>query len=637
MTTRTPEPPSSVAALQRVGELWHQERLAVRRQTQELRDALPFPERVKRGLALRNLRYENTEAAGGQHLQLWFHLERPGALDTAQINVGDPVVLWSAAQATRQSGVVARTGATRLSVVVDQGYAAFVEEGEIQLDLEADETTFDRGDAALERFATDPKLAELRELLFGAAEPTFGPRPELQPKDTRLNDTQQTAVALALAAEQVALIHGPPGTGKTRTLVEVVRQHLALGQSVLVTAASNTAVDHLTRQLMLHGVKPIRLGHPTRVAEDLRPRTLETLIQATEEYRLAREWQHEARALHERHHKQKARSGRAPRASDWRIRADRLNADARRSLKEARAKVLRRTRVVCTTAAGADAKLLGSELYDVVILDEATQAPDPIAVAALCRGKRAVLAGDPCQLPPTILDVEAARAGLGSTLFERASRRWSAEATHLLSVQYRMHAMLMSFPSESMYQGRLEADPSVAERKLDELPGVVADPERDAPWTLVDTSGTGWDEAIDPESLSTFNREHAARTALEVRRLLERGVNPNDIAAITPYAAQVRLLRSLLADAVAQGLEIGTVDGFQGREKEAIVVDLVRSNADGALGFLNDIRRTNVALTRAKRCLVVVCDGSTLAQHPYYRALVEAAEAAGVWQSCFGA
>jgi len=360
------------------------------------------------------------------------------------------------------------------------------------------------------------------------------------------------------------------------------------------------------------------------------------LIQATEEYRLAREWQHEARTLHERHHKQKARSGRTVQRSDWRIRANRLNADARRSLKEARAKVLRRTRVVCTTAAGADSKLLGNERYDVVILDEATQAPDPIAVAALCRGKRAVLAGDPCQLPPTIVDVEAARAGLGSTLFERASRRWSDEATHLLSVQYRMHAMLMSFPSASMYRGRLEADPSVAERRLDELPGVVADPEREAPWTLVDTSGTGWDEAIDPESRSTFNREHAARAALEVRRLLERGVNPSDIAAITPYVAQVRLLRSLLADAVAQGLEIGTVDGFQGREKEAIVVDLVRSNADGALGFLSDIRRTNVALTRAKRCLVVVCDGATLAQHPYYRALVEAAEAAGVWQSCFG-
>lgn len=626
---------NSERELQRLVDLWQQEKLAVRRQTRELRDALPFKQRVERGLALKNLRYENTEAGGGQHLYLWFELERPGALEGAQIHVGDPVVLWTSEQQQRQTGVVGRRGQTRVSIVVDHDYARFVEQGGIHLDLEADETTFERGEAALKRFLSDKKLAPLRELLFGEAEPSFGPRPEVALKDQRLNPTQRAAVSLALAAEQVALIHGPPGTGKTRTLVEVVRQHLGLGRSILVTAASNTAVDHLTRQLLAQGVKPLRLGHPTRVAEDLRPRTLETQMQTTEEYQLARQWQNEARLLREKFHKDQARSGRGAQSRDWMIRANRLNADARRSLKEARAKVLRRARVVCTTAAGADSQLLGSEPYDVVVLDEATQAPDPVALAALCRGKRAVLAGDPCQLPPTIVDPDAARGGLSSTLFERASRRWSSEATHLLTVQYRMHAVLMKFPSESMYQGRLEADPSVADRTLEALPGVVPDPARQTPWTLVDTSGTGWDEAVEPESLSTFNAEHAERTAQEVRRLLTRGVPARDMAAITPYGAQVRLLRRLLADAVSAGLEIGTVDGFQGREKEAIVVDLVRSNAEGALGFLNDTRRTNVALTRAKCCLVVVCDGSTLAKHPYYQALLARAEADGVWETCF--
>jgi superfamily I DNA and/or RNA helicase len=616
-------------------ELWQQEKLAVRRQTHELREALPFRQRVERGLALANLRYENTEAGGGQHLNLWFELERPGALEAAQIHVGDPVVLWTSEQPLRQAGVVGRRGQTRISIVVDPEYASFVEQDGVHLDLEADETTFERGEVALQRFLSDSKLTPLRELFFGEAEPTFGSRSEVTLKDQRLNPTQRDAVSLALAAEQVALIHGPPGTGKTRTLVEVVRQHLGLGRSILVTAASNTAVDHLTRQLVAQGVKPLRLGHPTRVAEDLRPRTLETQMQATEEYQLAREWQNEARALREKFHKAKTRPAKSGQSRDWMIRANRLNADARRSLKEARAKVLRRARVVCTTAAGADSKLLGNDPYDVVVLDEATQAPDPVALAALLRGKRAVLAGDPCQLPPTIVDPEAARAGLSSTLFERASRRWNSEATHLLTVQYRMHAVLMRFPSESMYHGKLEADESVADRTLEALPGVAPDPTRQAPWALVDTSGTGWDEAVEPESLSTFNAEHAERTAQEVRRLLARGVPARDVAAITPYGAQVRLLRRLLADAVRAGLEIGTVDGFQGREKEAIVVDLVRSNAEGALGFLNDIRRTNVALTRAKRCLVVVCDGSTLANHPYYRALLARAEADGVWETCF--
>jgi superfamily I DNA and/or RNA helicase len=198
-----------------------------------------------------------------------------------------------------------------------------------------------------------------------------------------------------------------------------------------------------------------------------------------------------------------------------------------------------------------------------------------------------------------------------------------------------MHAALMQFPSESMYQGRLVADASVATRRLEELPGVRADSARSGPWVFVDTAGCGWEEQVESETLSTFNPQQAERTAFEVRRLLERGVSASDIAAITPYGAQVRGLRKLLADAVAEGLEIGTVDGFQGREKEAVIVDLVRSNETGTLGFLNDVRRTNVALTRAKRFLLVLGDGVTLGGHDYYRKLLHAAERDGAWESAY--
>jgi superfamily I DNA and/or RNA helicase len=252
------------------------------------------------------------------------------------------------------------------------------------------------------------------------------------------------------------------------------------------------------------------------------------------------------------------------------------------------------------------------------------------------RAERSVLAGDPNQLSPTVVDPEALRLGLGTTLFERATERWPPSATHLLQVQYRMHAALMRFPSLSMYGGRLIAHESAATRTLLDLPGVGPDTRRGGgPWLLVDTAGSGWEEEQDLETLSSFNRGHAERTAFEVRCLLEQGVHPRDIAAITPYGAQVRLLRQLLADAVAEGLEIGTVDGFQGREKEAVVVDLVRSNSEGTLGFLNDTRRTNVALTRAKRRLVVILDGSTLSHSTYYRALIAAAEEDGAWESSF--
>jgi ATP-dependent RNA/DNA helicase IGHMBP2 len=625
------------AALRKLAQLWQQEKLATRRQEQELRDAIPFAARVQRGVALRNLRYENTEDAGAGRCQLWFHLEHEGDLEEARVHVGDPVVLWSGGHSARQSGVVGRRGQTRLSIVVAHDYAPFVEAGAVNLDLEAPEVTFERGAAAIDRFIAAEELAPLRELLFGNAEPSFGPLPEVNFRDERLNDSQQGAVRLALRAEQVALIHGPPGTGKTRTLVEIVRQQLLLGRSVLVTAASNTAVDHLTRQLVAQRVKPLRLGHPTRVADDLKALTAETQMLATEEYRLAQKWQAEARALRDKHQTQKTKKstgkGRAAPKRDWLSEANRLNADARRALKTARAKVLRRSKVVCTTAAGADSSVLGDLEFDVVVLDEATQAVDPVALAALQRGKIAILAGDPQQLSPTVVDPEAAKGGLGTTLFERAQLRWPPEATHLLQVQYRMHAALMRFPSESMYGGRLVADASVAERRLEELPDVQPDAARSGPWALVDTAGSGWDEQVESETLSTFNPQHAVRTAAEVQRLILRGVQPRDIAAIAPYGAQVRLLRKLLAPALLQGLEIGTVDGFQGREKEAVVVDLVRSNSSGTLGFVADVRRTNVALTRAKRFLVVIADGSTLGEHEYYRSLLVAAERDGAWES----
>jgi superfamily I DNA and/or RNA helicase len=634
-----PLPSDPVAALERLTALWQLERLATRHKEQALREGMPFARRVERGLSLDRLRYDNTEAIHGGRCQLWFLLEREGQLERAKVNVGDNVVLWTASGAERQSGVVGRRGRTRISVVVDADYASFVERAEVRLDLEPSEVTFDRGDAALRNFCERPELAAQRELFFGTAEPEFGEPEEVTFRDESLNDSQREAVCRALSARQVSLIHGPPGTGKTRTLVEVVRQLLLRGRAILVSAASNTAVDHLTRQLIAEGVKPLRLGHSARVSEDLRSRTVEALMESTVEYRLAFKWQEEARALRDSHHKRVKRSGKGSRgrAGDALTQASRLNADARRALKEARAKVVRRSKVVCSTAAGADTSALGATKFDVVILDEATQAPDPIALAALQRAPVAVLAGDPCQLSPTVVDAQAAALGLGSTLFERAARRFRPEATVLLRVQYRMNAELMKYPSESMYGGRLQADAGVAERRLHDLPGVVADRWRSVPWTWVDTAGAGWEEQVEPETLSTFNTEQARRTTAEVERLLYLGVPAQDIAAITPYSAQVRLLGRMLSAAVDAGLEIGTVDGFQGREKEAVVVDLVRSNAEGQLGFLNDVRRTNVALTRAKRCLVVIGDGSTLGGSPYYANLIAAAEAAGAWESCFAA
>lgn len=313
--------------------------------------------------------------------------------------------------------------------------------------------------------------------------------------------------------------------------------------------------------------------------------------------------------------------------------ARRLMQDARRQLSSVQDLVLERCTVACATAAGADASLLRNLRFDRVVLDEATQAPDPMALVALGRAPRAVLAGDPHQLPPTVIDPQAEREGLGTTIFERVAER-HPHAVRMLEVQHRMHEVLMRFPSESMYEGRLVADPSVAAHRLEDL-GVAADPERPGPLVFVDTAGRGWEDTRSPDDPSTHNPGNAGHVAGEVRRLIRRGVVPSDVAVITPYEAQARALRELLRDLRAEGLEVGTVDGFQGREKEAIVVDLVRSNPDGEIGFLKDVRRMNVALTRARRQLVVVGDSATLAGSPYYRAFLDAAERDATWLSAW--
>jgi superfamily I DNA and/or RNA helicase len=232
-----------------------------------------------------------------------------------------------------------------------------------------------------------------------------------------------------------------------------------------------------------------------------------------------------------------------------------------------------------------------------------------------------------------VIDVEAARAGLATTLFERLAAR-DSDVVRLLTVQHRMHATIMAFPSASKYDGRLVAAPAVATHTLEDL-GVAADPLRPGPLVFVDSAGKGWTEERAAEDASTSNPRQAERTAAEARRLLARGVAPTDLAVITPYDAQARLLRDLLAAEHAAGVEIGSIDGFQGREKEAVIVDLVRSNDDGAIGFLADTRRMNVALTRARRFLLVIGDSATLGGSSYYAAFLATVERLGAYVSAW--
>ena len=639
---------ASKLALERLADLWDREGAASRAQYRAIRHAVPFRERVARGDAIGDLEVVDTDAMAGGRTLLWLTTPRLDELDHVRFGPGDPVRLWwgdvDGGQAdSRAHATVARRRKGRFGVAVDGDVPDRLLEGRFRLDREAPEATFERGQRAIARFAAAAESSDvghLREIFFGEWTPGGPITVEWAPFDTDLNLTQLAAVAGALGARDVFLVHGPPGTGKTRTLVEIVRQAAARGERVLATAASNAAVDNLAAGLATAGADPLRLGHPARVAPEVEALTLDARLERSDAHKFAGQWVAEANALRR---KLAARAGvGARRRLDWeevrvaRQEIRRLHRDARRALENAQSVILDRAAIVCATAAGADASILGDRRFDLVVLDEATQAPDPIALVPLGRGRRVVMAGDPRQLPPTVIDVDAAREGLGRTLFERlAEDPRTAPAYRLLSVQYRMHAGLMAFPSASMYDGRLRADKSVAAITLDGLPGLRADALRPGPLAFIDAAGKGWDEERSTEDPSVRNPLQAERVAAEVRRLLSRGLVPADLAVITPYAAQVRALRARLRPELELGLRIDSVDAFQGQEREAVIIDLVRCNERGEIGFLEDTRRMNVAVTRARRQLIVVGDGTTLGRHPYYAAFLEHVEHAGGWVSAW--
>jgi ATP-dependent RNA/DNA helicase IGHMBP2 len=613
------DPDRTLAALR---ELWGRERAAARERYLALRRDTTLAERVARGIALGDLTISDRAPAAGRRVRLWLDPPPHVDLDDLRLGPGDPVRLWMKTAEDGLRGVVSHRDGPRLSVVVDVDPDD--DDATWNLDAEAPEVSFDRGDRAIDRVrGARGELARLRDVLVGARPPHRASPSTWEVGDPGLDPLQRTAVAAALDSSELALIHGPPGTGKTRTLVEVIRQLVLRGERVLAAAASNAAVDNLGERLVDAGLPVVRLGHPARISVALDDHTLDALIARDGAAELARRWSDEARSLRAR---ASARAGRGASRDDVRALRDAargLVRDARAELGRAEAAVLGRARVVLTTCAGADHPALADARFDTVVVDEATQSPDPLTLIALARGVRAVLAGDPRQLPPTVIDPGAARDGLATTWFERLLDAGEVPAV-MLELQHRMHEDIMRFPSRSMYGGRLVASPTVARWRLGDL-GAVDDPLRPGAVWLVDTAGTdAAEERGDPTEPSTRNPRQAERVAAEVRRILSRGVAAADVAVIAAYDAQVRRLRELLAAERAAGLEVGTVDGFQGREKEVVVVDTVRSNDRGKIGFLADTRRMNVALTRARRFLLVVADSATLGGHPYYASFVAA-------------
>jgi DNA polymerase III delta prime subunit len=602
---------------QRLGRLLDLESRAEAQRVAEQSRRLKPDEAQQTGNTLVDLVVLGEESGlGGRYLvELGRRGRRP--LGWTRLDVGGPVVLSPGGPRPEQPhrGVVCQRSEQAIWVALDRLPEDLGDHETWRLDLSFDEVAVQRQRVALQQAgsARGDRSAVLRDVFLGVRQPEFGLGPAVRPLDAGLNAVQREAVEFAMSARDVGLIHGPPGTGKTRTAVEVIRQAVRRGRRVLACAPSNLAVDNLFERL-----------------PELRDHTLDLLVERHADVRLARKLVKQALALFRE-------AGRFTRAApqpgqrrQLREDAKSLLADARRLESQAVESILGSAAVLAATTTALDSQILGTRRFDLAVIDEACQSTEPGCWIAILRCDRVVLAGDHCQLPPTVVSREAAAEGFGVSLFERLMELYGPGIARRLKVQYRMHRVIMEFSSREFYEGDLEADETVCSHLLAGLPGMAAVPAAQSPLEFLDTAGAGFDEELEPDGESRLNRREAELVVRKVRELLEAGLAPGDVALIAPYAAQVRLLRELLPLA---GLEIDSVDGFQGREKEAVVISLVRSNPAGEIGFLADVRRMNVAMTRARRKLLMVGDTATLAGHPFYARLIEYCEQSGAYKT----
>ena len=460
------------------------------------------------------------------------------------------------------------------------------------------------------------RLAELRDLLLGTQKPGFR---QLYPvRLPWLNPTQEAAVNRVLCARDVAIVHGPPGTGKTTTLVEAIYETLHREPQVLVCAQSNTAVDWISERLVDRGLSVLRIGNPTRVDDKMLSFTYERRFESHPAYPELWAIRRELRALQSRARRPDyaGREALRNRLSRLRDRATALEVQINADLFDS-------AHVIASTLVGANHRLLHGRRFGTLFIDEAAQALEAACWIAIRRADRVVLAGDHQQLPPTIKCPEAARSGLERTLMQRLAQT-KPEAVSLLRVQYRMNEAIMQFSSRRFYNGMLQADPSVRHRGILDL---------DTPIDWIDTTGLDFKEQFVGDTFGRINRDEADLLIRHLEAYVARIGTVRiqderiDFGIISPYRAQVQYLRGRIRQSavlrpIRDLLAANTVDGFQGQERDVIFISLVRANDQGQIGFLGDLRRMNVAITRARMKLVILGEAATLARHPFYADLM---------------
>ena len=477
-----------------------------------------------------------------------------------------------------------------------------------------DETSYRLMFEALDRVirARSGRLADLRDIFYTkapASRYTFDAM-----RFPWLNASQEKAVNEVLWAKDVAVVHGPPGTGKTTTLVEAIFETLRRESQVLVCAQSNMAVDWISEKLVDRGINVLRIGNPTRVNDKMLSFTYERRFEAHPDY--PQLWSIR-KAIRELRQQRKH-------ADSWHQKMDRLKSRATELELRIRSSLFGEARVIASTLTGAANRVLEGEKYSTLFIDEAAQALEAACWIAIRKAGRVILAGDHCQLPPTVKSIMALKGGLGKTLMERIVEN-KPETVTLLKMQYRMNEQIMKFSSEWFYNGMVESAPTVSHR------GIL---DYDTPMMWIDTAECDGKEEFVGENFGRINRAEAELTLQTLQQYLEKIGKQRildesiDVGIISPYRAQVQLLRKELRKReffrpYRHLLTVNTVDGFQGQERDIILISLVRSNDGGDIGFLRDLRRMNVAITRARMKLIILGSSETMTSHPFYKKLYE--------------
>ncbi|NXQ55282.1 SMBP2 protein, partial [Anthoscopus minutus] len=538
------------------------------------------------------------------------------------------------------TGVVTRVTPKAVTVALEEprdGELAVDHERSFRLLKLANDVTYNRlkrALTALKQYHGGPASDLIDVLFFASAPRAFPEKKPLEFFNASLDESQQEAVSFSLAQRELAIIHGPPGTGKTTTLVEIILQAVQQGLKVLCCAPSNVAVDNLVERLAGCRARLLRLGHPARLLQPIQQHSLDAVLARGDSARIVADIRRDMDLAWAKSKKAQDKGERSHFLGEIKT----LRKELKEREEAAMAAALSQASVVLATNTGASSdgplKLLPETHFDLVVIDECAQALEASCWIPLLKAPKCILAGDHKQLPPTIISHRAAAEGLSLSLMERLAGHYGERVVRMLTVQYRMHQDIMEWASSELYGGQLSAHPSVAQHLLRDLPGVSSTEETSIPLLLIDTAGCGLFELEVEDEQSKGNPGEVQLVGVHIQALVDAGVKAKDIAVVAPYNLQVDMLRQHLCHSHPE-LEVKSVDGFQGREKEAVILSFVRSNRKGEVGFLAEERRINVAVTRARRQVAVVCDSHTVGSLPFLRRLLDHLSQHGLMRSAF--